>query len=48
MSGNTVPVKHEDRWFKDGVDVNVGETMASSVRADWSRRRSMFRPVTSP
>jgi hypothetical protein len=26
MSGNTVPITAEERWFKDGVDVNVGLT----------------------
>jgi hypothetical protein len=23
MSGNTIPIKNVERWFKDGVDVNV-------------------------
>ncbi|CAD6585293.1 MAG: hypothetical protein TREMPRED_004099, partial [Tremellales sp. Tagirdzhanova-0007] len=25
MSGNTVSIKHDDRWFKDGMDVNESE-----------------------
>ncbi|WVQ80374.1 hypothetical protein IAT38_002479 [Cryptococcus sp. DSM 104549] len=25
MSGNTIEITHDDRWFKDGVDVNAGE-----------------------
>jgi hypothetical protein len=26
MSGNTVPITAEERWFKEGVDINVSLT----------------------
>jgi hypothetical protein len=28
MSGNTIPINNVERWFKDGVDVNVGDSDA--------------------
>lgn len=37
MSGNTVKIANEERWFKDGVDVNV-----SSFPSAFSRLRSHY------
>ena len=31
MSGNTVMITHDERWFKDGIDVNVRDYKSSSV-----------------
>lgn len=25
MSGNTIEIENDERWFKDGVDVNEGD-----------------------
>ncbi|WWC59122.1 uncharacterized protein I303_101670 [Kwoniella dejecticola CBS 10117] len=33
MSGNTIPIKQEERWFKDGVDVNEGEVPRGHISA---------------
>ena len=32
MSGNTTEIDETDRWFKDGVDVNVRDQASSLAR----------------
>ncbi|GFZ49056.1 hypothetical protein JCM24511_06806 [Saitozyma sp. JCM 24511] len=31
MSGNTIPIKNVERWFKDGVDVNDGDVLPGHI-----------------
>ncbi|WVQ97734.1 hypothetical protein IAU59_004848 [Kwoniella sp. CBS 9459] len=34
MSGNTVKISSEERWFKDGADVNEGEVTRGHISTD--------------
>ncbi|OCF30451.1 response regulator receiver protein [Kwoniella heveanensis BCC8398] len=34
MSGNTIKISSDDRWFKDGVDVNEGQVPRGHISTD--------------